>query len=64
MIFDMEPVARDCGKGRAWAWSHEGYGEGPGMDQGRRVEMLTPKTFGEVIRAGNGPGVNGSLPQS
>ncbi len=30
-------------KGSAWPWSPEGYREGTWMDQGQRVEVLTPR---------------------
>ena len=50
-------------KGRPWVWLAQGYGEGTWMDQGQAVEVLTPRTVVEVIRAGYIPGVHGSLPQ-
>ena len=48
-------------KGRAWAWSPDGYGERPMLDQGQAVEVLTPKTVVEVIGAGYVPGVHGAM---
>ena len=47
-------------KGRVWFWKPEGYGEGPVLGQGQRVEVLTPKTVVQLIRAGYVPGVDGS----
>ena len=49
------PVAMLKWMGRAWAWSPEGYGEGPRMDQGLAVKVLTPRTVVYVIRAGYVP---------
>ncbi len=51
-------------KGRAWVWFPEGYREGHRVDQWQRVEVLTPRTVVDVIRAGDVPGVPGSLSQS
>ena len=51
-------------KGRAWAWSPEGYVEDTQMYQGQRVEFLTPRMAMDVIRAGYAPMVHGSLSQA
>ena len=50
-------------KGRVWAWAPEEYREGTRMDRGQVVEVLTPRTVVDVIRAGYVSGVHGSLPQ-
>ena len=51
-------------KGRVWAWAPEEYRVGPRMDQGqeKRVEVLTPRTVVDVIRADYVPGVHRSAP--
>ena len=51
-------------KGQVWAWSPDGYRDGPWMDQGQRVEVLTPRTVRAVIGVGYVPMVHGSLSQS
>ena len=46
-------------KGRGWAWAPEGYRDGRWMDQGQRVEVLTPRTVVDVIGAGYVPRMHG-----
>ncbi len=47
--------------GLVWVWSPEGYVEVPQMDQGQSIEVLTPRTVVEVIRAGYRVGMYGSV---
>ena len=54
-------MARLKWNGRAWAWSLERYREGHRMDQGRRIEVLTPRRVVDVIRVGYVPMVHGSV---
>ena len=42
-VGEGDPVAFLKWKDRAWAWSPEGYREGPRMGQGRAIEVLTPQ---------------------
>ena len=48
-------------KWKGWAWSPESYRDGIWVDHGQAVEVLTPRTVVEVIRAGYMPGVHGSV---
>ncbi len=47
---------------RAWDWTPEGYREGKMMDQGQRVEVLTPRTIVKVIWVVHVPMVPWRLP--
>ena len=47
----------------AWAWSPDGYGEGPGITTGQSIEVLTPKSLVNAIRAGYVPMVHRSAHQ-
>ncbi len=47
-------------KGRAWAWSPEGYTDDGAISPEQTVVVLTPKTVVEVIRVGYVPMVHGS----
>ncbi len=47
-----DPVALLKWKGRAWAWSPEGYEEGPRMDQGQPIEVLTQEPGIKLRMAG------------
>ena len=44
--------------GRAWVWTPEGYRPGPLLNQPQPIEILTPKTIVDVIRAGYVPRVH------
>ena len=48
-------------KGQVWAWSPEGCQGGPKLNQGQRIEVLTPKTVVDVIWAGDAPMVHGAV---
>jgi hypothetical protein len=47
--------------GLVWAWSPDGYGKGPQIDQEQPIEVLTPASVVEVIRGGYTPTVHGSV---
>ena len=58
-LLEGDPGALLKWKGRVCAWTPERYQEGPRMDQGLRVEILTPRRVVEMIGARYVPGCMG-----